>query len=189
MKKLKNPETYKVLVCSTDHVLSRDAELLEEDLGSMVMVSPGGWYLRFYTEEYSFKRQICEFSGELRNLLQCARDAGYRMVQFDQHATVLEFEDSEHPRDVSEPFFRSPNSEDFKCPKCREQLETPSKWLVGTSAYCLLGHEWRPGILPNTVLKTSTCPVCVEFIRLPNEYRHGDTVHCHLDHEWIPANE
>lgn len=84
-----NPESYRVLAISTEHLEISDKEVLDNlargDEG-MVFERDTGYFVNLYEEEYNLHP---DYSESLKSLICRALTNGYRMIEFDSDAPAI----------------------------------------------------------------------------------------------------
>jgi len=85
-------EDYKVVVLSTAHLTEEDRDALAEavaDGEQMVLQRETGFYLKLYPEDTpdNFRHG---HSDSIKNIIRWAHQAGYRMIEFDCDAAVMQ---------------------------------------------------------------------------------------------------
>ena len=103
-------DTYRVVAVSTGHLTSSDMRYLEgvskyvvdTERDNMVMARDTGWFIKLYDEpEYN---QRVGLSIAANELLKLAHMAGFKMVEFDSEAEVVDgipsMNPTQHPQAV-----------------------------------------------------------------------------------------
>lgn len=88
-------DTYRVVAVSTGHLTSSDMRYLESvsvrepNRDNMIMSRDSGWFIKLYDEDdmYNHREGLSIAANEI---LRLAYMAGYRMVEFDSDAEVID---------------------------------------------------------------------------------------------------
>ena len=84
-------EEYKVVAMSTSHLTEEDRDLLVEavnDADQMVLERETGFFIKLFDEEVPHNYRHGH-SETIKDIIRWAHDSGYRMIEFDSDAEVL----------------------------------------------------------------------------------------------------